>query len=204
MDPVEQTTQTYSPPETPTSNFSKAPSANNSLYYLFAFAIFMLGLGVGFFLYKFSNPQVTTFERPTPDTNMPITLPSDAVQIQSCSNNKGALYVKPTDIPVGPVYMVNNSRVIGVEFMLSKDEFINGKSFKYLSGLGAKVDHVNIGLLSEGHEGYTIPHYHVDLYLVPKEVEESIKCPNSPTAPQPTNSPLPTTKASTSSSTPSN
>ncbi len=108
-----------------------------------------------------------------------IVLPADAVQIQSCSDRRGKLYVKPTDIPVGPVYMVNEGKVIGIEYMLSKDEFLQGKSYKELAGQGVKVDHVNIGLLSEGHEGYEIPHFHVDMYTISYKQADAIVCPKN-------------------------
>lgn len=164
----------YKPPPTPTTSLSKPPGGGKSLFFLLSFLTFAVGITLGYFFYKFNNSQQELLPRPTPSSFL--TLPKDAVQIQSCANNKGTLYVKPQDIPVGPVYMVNKNQVIGIEFMLSKDELVNGKSFKYLSGLNAKVDHVNIGLLSQGHEGYTSQHYHVDLYLVPREVEEGIAC----------------------------
>lgn len=106
-----------------------------------------------------------------------IVLPKDAVQIQSCADNKGALYARPNNIPNGPVYMVYKGQVIGLEFMLGQAEFAQGKSFADLSGLNAKVDHVNVGYMEMGHEGYPGPHYHVDVYSVDKNMEQSISCP---------------------------
>lgn len=157
-------------------------SHSSSLVYLLSLVTLVVGVGLGYFLYSYSATQ------PPPQTPQPevksqeLVLPSDTVRIQSCANAKGTLYVKPADIPVGPVYMVNNGKVIGIEYMLSKDEFLQGKSYKYLAGLGVKIDHVNIGLLSAGHEGYTAPHFHVDMYIVPKEISDAILCPGSPTA----------------------
>ncbi len=133
-----------------------------------------IGLFMNFNWFKESKPVVSMSEMKRQEKS--IALPTDAILIQSCATNKGALYVKSKDIPTGPVYMVNNGNVIGIEFMLDKDDFLKGESYKYLDGKEIKINHVNIGLLSQGHGGFVQPHYHVDLYVVDKKIEESIKC----------------------------
>lgn len=159
------------------------PSGPKAGTYLVMLLLFIVGAGLGYALQQFLPKQADT----KPATTAPqksLSLPADAVQIQACSTGRGTLYVKPQDIPVGPVYMVNKGKIIGIEFMLSRDDFLQGKDYKYLSGLGVVVDHVNVGLLSAGHEGYTAPHYHVDLYTIPREEASQIVCPQtaSPTA----------------------
>lgn len=173
---------TPTPQETPSITTSGSSMPKRSMALPIAIVMLVIGVGFGYLLSNMLGGNKGTTNAPAvAQKSADLTLPPDAVRIQACSDHRGSLYVKPADIPVGPVYMVNNGKVIGVEFMLAKDEFLNGKSFKYLSGLGVKVDHVNIGLLSQGHEGYPIPHYHVDMYSVPKSVEDGITCSSSAT-----------------------
>jgi hypothetical protein len=148
------------------------------------FIVLLLGLLIGGLITYFLLPAKMNRLDSLPKVNVQnnrISLPTNAIQIQKCADYKGTLFVEPENIPVGPVYMVKNGEVIGIEYMLSKEEFLNGKSYKFLKGLGLKVDHVNIGLLSKGHEGYTAPHYHVDIYTVPQDFEQQILC-GTPTA----------------------
>ncbi len=157
------------------------PNQKGSFMKLILLAIAMLGIGAAatFFALPLINPSSSTSEKK--DESHKIVLPSNAVQIQECANNKGALYVEPQNIPVGPVYLVHNGEVIGIEYMLSKDEILSGKTYKHLNGLGIKVDHINIGVMEEGHEVYESPHYHIDVYSVSEEVESKIICPHAPT-----------------------
>lgn len=141
--------------------------------YLIAAAALAVGLLLGFL---FANFLVGPKPTPAPPPQE-VTLPPDAVRVQSCANNKGTLYAKPADIPGGPVYLVNNGKVIGIEFMIGRDDLLGGKNFKALPGLDLKLNHTNIGFLSQGHEGNAIPHYHFDLYSVSAEVEQAITCP---------------------------
>ncbi len=191
-DPVENAKSSSSQTaQTPAVPVSTKPAKHGALFILLLVAVFLGGAVWSYFFYpllsSFGHKQLPSVEV----KSNKIVLPSNAVLIQKCANNKGALYVEPQNIPVGPVYMVSNGEVIGIEFMLGKDEFLQGKSYKDLQGLGMEIDHVNIGLLSEGHEGYALPHYHVDIYTVSKEVEIVITCPASPAADPVSQSPIP-------------
>ncbi len=159
----------------------KPPPKSNPWIYLLSIFTLILGIALGYVLFK-TLPGIKTVNTSLPESTKEvkeITLPTDAVKIQLCSDHRGSLYIKPQDIPVGPVYMVNEGKVIGIEYMLEKDQVLDGQSYKGLTGLGIKIDHVNIGLLSQGHEGFTAPHYHVDLYSVSKDVEQAIVCPTT-------------------------
>lgn len=150
--------------------------------YLLSLIILVVGFILGFSLNSFFPNKLFAPAQTVPQT-AEVTLPADATRIQACADNRGALYVRPSDIPgvshqsaVGPLFMVNNGKVVGLEFMLNKEQLLNGVVFKYLSGLGMKVDHVNIGLLPHGHAGLSIPHYHVDIYNISRSEEEAIIC----------------------------
>ncbi len=174
------------PPEEPMEPMVIAtpppPSSSKPGTYILILVLFILGAILGYVLHQFL-PGSEKAPPPPVSPNTALTLPPDAVQIQACSNNRGTLYVKPQDIPVGPIYMVHKGKIVGIEFMLSQEDFVQGKNYKHLSGLGVNIDHVNVGLFSHGHEGYTSPHYHVDLYTITKEEEAQIVCPQSPTLP---------------------
>jgi len=174
------------PPVTTVSSLPNPPQgSSHGKAYFAMLMLFIIGIGMGYVL-KAALPDQKEGAMVMDKTSTVMTLPSDAVQIQACSDHRGTLYIRPQDIPVGPVYMVHNGAIVGIEYMLSKEEFLNGKSFKYLSAANAQVDHVNIGLVSEGHEGYAVQHFHVDMYTVPQSVEDAIVCPKSAATLQPT------------------
>jgi len=188
--PVPPTPPTQAPvpnnaPPPPPLNPPPPAKHRSFIIYPILIVVLIVGIALGYLLfstYPGNHQSAPSNANQVTEQATKLTLPSDAVQIQACSDHRGTLYVKPADIPVGPVYMVSKGQVIGVEYMLSQQEFMSGKSFKDLAGNGVKVDHVNIGLLSQGHEGYPIPHYHVDMYSVPKSVEQAILCSGSSTA----------------------
>lgn len=107
-----------------------------------------------------------------------ISIPQGATVIAQCSKGRGTQYALPKDIPLGPVYNVYEGKVIGIEYMVGKDDLLGAsKNFLNLPLADAKFDHVNIGLLSQGHAGFPAPHYHVDIMTVPSSVTDKITCP---------------------------
>lgn len=186
----------------PSSQSQPLKTSKISTYLLMIISLFV-GVLVGYsFFIAYPLEKISPDISYTQPNSKELTLPADAVRIQSCANHKGSLYAKPSNIPDGPVYMVYNGKVIGIEFMLDKDDFLQGKSYQFLSALNVQVNHVNIGFLSQGHEGYPIPHYHVDLYTVGKEEELAIKCPTTSaqiTLPPASSSALPTAQLSPAS-----
>ncbi len=165
-------------PETPTP---ETPKARRSLLWPLLLVVgILVSLAAGFAIASFSP-----FTKPatqTPQQTVTIaeeerfTLPTEAVQIQACADHSGALYVLPENIPMGPVYMVHEGDVIGVKYMIPREELINGDNFNHLAAEGMEVDHVNIGIVQDGHVGMNDPHYHVSLYTVSEEVEQNIVC----------------------------
>lgn len=175
--PMDSTTSTGAP-----SLSSQSEKRRNPLVYLVTLVLFIIGIVLGFFLVQLM-PNRTT-KMPVAEGMAEITLPTDAQQIQACADHKGALYIQPKNIhpkdePIGPVYMVNKGKVIGMEFMVAKNDIMQEKSFTDLQGLGMKVDHINVEPESSGHEGFPASHYHLDFYSVSKAVEQAIVCPGS-------------------------
>lgn len=161
----------------PVQTVQSIRSSPKSAQYIVIFLFLIVGLFGGYVLSTISpiNKPEKVVDVAQTEKNE-VVLPPDAVRIQACSDHRGTLYVRPQDIPIGPVYMVHDGKVIGIEFMLNQNEFLSGKSYKYLSALNITIDHVNTGLLSQGHAGYPLPHYHIDMYTVSREVEDSIVC----------------------------
>lgn len=103
-------------------------------------------------------------------------VPDDAQVINECAARRGKQFVKPEDIPFGPVYGVWEDEITSVEYMLGKEDFLGGTDYNDVDLMGAEYDHMDVGLLSEGHAGYPEPHYHVDLFTISQEESEQITC----------------------------
>lgn len=109
-------------------------------------------------------------------TTNTLEVPQGATIISQCAIGRGTQYVLPSDIPHGPVYNVYKGKVIGLEYMIGKDDLANNKSYLGLPLYGRAYDHIDVGLLSEGHAGYPEPHYHVDVYTISRAASAAITC----------------------------
>lgn len=103
-------------------------------------------------------------------------VPAGAVKVSDCVPNMGAHYVtKTSDSRYGPFLLVNKkNKVIGVEYMVSKDmytaipktdppvELVTKDSPMY----GWKFDHAEVSHLPLGHEGLLVDHVDVHIYTV--------------------------------------
>lgn len=142
------------------------------------FALFV-GLAGGYLLgnnYK-KAPTASNDTKTTDVAKEELSIPQGATVIAQCAKGRGTQYALPKDIPLGPVYNVHEGKVIGIEFMVGKDELLGtAKNFLDLPLYNKRFDHVNIGLLSQGHAGFPSPHYHVDIMMVPTSVTDKITC----------------------------
>ncbi len=146
------------------------------------------------------NPFTQT--QPT-QADKQVVLPSDAVKISECIPYEGEHYVQPSKVPHGPIYVINNGKVVGLEYMFTPDEIPGEKEAKMSYGdamkmveqnglkladlvmahkfefdvLGAKV-HSYAMNWSSAHSGLDKPHYDVHMYLVSKEEAMAI-CPDA-------------------------
>ncbi len=100
-------------------------------------------------------------------------LPEGTVQISAVVPAMGAHWANPDDLPLGPIYCVHEGKVVCLEFMMAQEEFVSGESWHALSGVDGlpPVDHIDVGFLDHGHEGFEVPHYDIHLYfLSPEEI----------------------------------
>jgi len=94
--------------------------------------------------------------------------------------------------PLGPIYLVYKGEVIGLELMWTEqmtqettmafDVGLEPEVFEALPSLvlpplpeGVTVDHIDIGFLSRGHEGWLeAPHWHIHFYFITQEEKAGI------------------------------
>lgn len=172
------------PPSVATTTPSPSPApkqhGKNHVLLIVALILLVLGTAVGSYLLgssKNSTSKTATNTNKVEVVEKELTVPQGATVIAQCAKGRGTQYALPKDIPLGPVYNVYEGKVIGIEFMVGKDDLVGAaKSYFNLPLSGAKYDHVNIGLLSQGHAGFTSPHYHVDIMMVPKTTTDKITC----------------------------
>jgi hypothetical protein len=186
-EPVESSPQlSVIPPSsvTPSQTSSQTPSVHDFsrgplvMSYLGIFFSLLLGLGIGFAFGNANQKAYTDQETSNQAKVQEFKLPIDASEIQQCATGKGTLYARPQDVPYGPVYMVYSGKVVGIEYMVEREEFLKGEGMKHLPVQHVPVDHVNVGILEEGHAGFPGQHFHIDLYTISHAAENAITCPN--------------------------
>ncbi len=109
-------------------------------------------------------------------TTPKVTLPEGAQQLTPFIPGMGEHWAIPSQLPLGPVYLVHDGEVIGVEYMfttnLMQEITVNTPegemTFRQLPGLpvDAYVNHMGIEFLPEGHDGFEEPHFDVHLYFI--------------------------------------
>lgn len=111
------------------------------------------------------------------------TLPQGAQQLSPFIPGMGEHWANPDNLPVGPIYLVHDEEVIGAEYMFTADLMKEitlttpegEETFKHLPGLpvDAYVNHMDIEFMSQGHDGFEVPHFDVHLYFIsPEERQE--------------------------------
>ncbi|MDC3418327.1 S-layer homology domain-containing protein [Aquibacillus salsiterrae] len=105
-------------------------------------------------------------------------LPEGAVQITPSVPGMGEHWANPNNMPVGPIYGVNNGKLIFIEQMLKQEDFASGKSFENIPGMqglpSLSVDHTDIEFQPNGHEGLEDAHYDLHNYFVSHEEHQNI------------------------------
>ncbi|GAC1387536.1 MAG: hypothetical protein NVS1B7_0660 [Candidatus Saccharimonadales bacterium] len=184
VEPTPNETVTERPIATPTpaqSEPAHTPGHIGTIVGATIALLLILIAGAGSYVYAtgIANKKIDDVKRSSAAANVSqeLSIPAGATVIAECAKGRGKQYVLPKDIPLGPVYNVSEGKVIGIEYMVGKDDLIGStKNFLNLPLNNIKYDHVNIGLLSQGHAGFPSPHYHVDVMMVPTSVTDKITC----------------------------
>ena len=66
--------------------------------------------------------------------------------------------------------------MIGLEYVLNKEEFEKGKVYDQLSAQQIGVNHMQVASMSASYDGKPGDYYVVDLYLIDKKAKDAIKC----------------------------
>lgn len=107
-------------------------------------------------------------------------LPEGAIKISDAVPAMGEHWANPKDLPLGPIYLVWQGKVIGVEYMFTLamlNQSPNRRAapdsklaLRYdtpnLPLFGQKIDHLVIAYMPDGHEGFKVPHYDYHFYFV--------------------------------------
>ncbi|MEO8244631.1 MAG: hypothetical protein ABI832_20255 [bacterium] len=112
-----------------------------------------------------------------PDLPDVSTLPANVVQVSPVVPMMGAHWADPATLPLGPIYCVDQGKIICLEYMISQEDFAAGKSWDNLAGRTdlPSIDHVSIGFEPHGHEGFPVPHYDLHIYFIPADQVALIK-----------------------------
>ncbi len=113
------------------------------------------------------------------------TLPDNAQKLSDVVPGMGEHWANPADLPIGPIYLVHDEEVIGIEYMFTIDLMAEittatpegEMTFRQLPGLRVDtyVDHMGIEFLPQGHEGFEEAHFDVHLYFIsPGERQELV------------------------------
>lgn len=100
------------PNTTPVAPRPKHKSRRKRFAWGLLFLIILVASSLGSYYVGKSNERVI-IRAPIPP---PITLPPQAVVVKDCVPGLGKQYILPKDIPNGPIYDVENSKVIAVEY----------------------------------------------------------------------------------------
>ncbi len=105
-----------------------------------------------------------------------ITIPKDATVTAECADMRGKQYIIPKDIPMGPIYDVNQGKVVAIEYLIGQTELT--KQSDMFSNLALpKVDYDHLTIMPmEPHAGENEIHFHAIAYLIPQSEAAKIKC----------------------------
>ncbi|MBI3968943.1 MAG: hypothetical protein HY329_25165 [Chloroflexi bacterium] len=114
---------------------------------------------------------------------IPWTPPAGVIRVSGCVPNMGEHWANPAQLPMGPIYTVDNGRLISIEYMPSQEFFRSGQSvldlpFTY-HGTQLPINHANVEFQPRGHEGYEVPHYDMHFHVVSFAEERAITCQQS-------------------------
>ncbi|MEE8400969.1 MAG: hypothetical protein V3R86_02290 [Candidatus Hydrothermarchaeaceae archaeon] len=120
-----------------------------------------------------------------PPQKTALALPTEAIKLSEVIPGMGEHWANPGNLPFGPVYLVYNGKVIGLEYMMHEDELkanpitlpsgeVVGKPVT-MQTLDQDIDHADLAYMPAGHEGDEAPHYDVHMYFISQEEQSKIK-----------------------------
>jgi hypothetical protein len=111
-------------------------------------------------------------------------LPEEAQKLTDVVPAMGEHWADPADLPLGPIFLVYEGEVIGIEYMWSDDmlqevEIPTPEGSEHLNALvplpvGVVVNHVDYAFMPHGHEGFDVPHHDLHMYFITPEEKADI------------------------------
>jgi len=146
-----------------------------------------------------NNPLTTT-----DDKKPQVPLPTDLVKISGCIPFEGEHYVRPTDVPFGPFYVINDGKLMAIEYMFEEADIPGEKyakmTFPDLIGYMQKNKLALKDIVNDSqslsfdlknanftysdlhwtapHAGVVKPHFDLHFYFAPREEMQKV-CPDS-------------------------
>ncbi|MHB1865345.1 MAG: hypothetical protein ACYCPS_04285 [Candidatus Saccharimonadales bacterium] len=155
--------------------------------------VILVGFCTGAYYLGKHHEKVVVKAPPT----QPINLPPQAIVLTNCVPGRGKQYIIPKDIPNGPIYDVENSKVIAIEYNLNiADLFQNSDTFSNAILSVTKtypVNHLSIepattSLSSSGstnQNSQSSLDIHLIMFMVPKSEADQVTCgPNTSQSPK--------------------
>jgi hypothetical protein len=141
-------------------------------------AVVLLAALSGAYLYGRHNERVVI----RPPALKPINLPPQAIVLSNCVTGRGKQYIIPKDIPEGPIYDVENSKVIAIEYNLDLAQVeTNPDSFSNTILELTKdypVDHFSL-VPATPVAGQSLSNIDLIMFVVSKAASNSITCPST-------------------------
>ena len=178
--PTATASSSFAPPHAPVVPDDKHPKTGLRLWLWVALAVVIVLLiaGGAYAAYKIGNNRGYKNGKAAATNAMAATMikiPQNATMVAQCAVGEGTQYVRPSDIPQGPIYNVWNNKVTGVEFMLAQSKIAANKTLD-LALKNQKYDHIDVMYEAAGHAGFTEPHYHIVLSMLSYADEQKITC----------------------------
>src|SRR3954463_15935673 len=99
----------------------KSGGMKSMLMWLLAIVV-ALALGAGGYVYGKTKAPTKEVTKTVTAAETPLALPQGATLVSKCTKGHGAQYAMPKDVPNGPYYNVYQGKVIGLEYMVDRDE----------------------------------------------------------------------------------
>ena len=193
-------------PVPPTVN--NIPKANSKKgmpivkYIIVAIILILVIGGVAAFSYHEGQSKRVVVAAAT--TTKPINLPPQAIVTNSCVPGRGKQYIIPKNIPEGPIYDVENGKVIAIEYVLGIQQLLsNSNQFSSTLLLLTKnypVDHFDV-VPAPPQPGQTDEFIHLIMFVVSAKEANSITCPGTSSSSSSTSTGSTTTGSTSTGST---
>lgn len=107
-------------------------------------------------------------------------LPDGAISLEGTTDvyapgvpGMGQHWGLPDELPLGPIYGVEQGKLVFIEQMIAQEDFINGVNHIDIPGMkgfpSPPIVHTDIEYLDAGHPGFDVAHFDIHHYFVTHE-----------------------------------